>query len=55
MPGTRTDGFDDHPFPLCPVAGSTVQEMACVVSAEQTSSKHDDGHLLPDTFRSFRW
>jgi hypothetical protein len=30
MPGTRTDGFDDHPFPLCPVAGSTVQEMACV-------------------------
>ena len=25
-----TDGFDDHPFPLCPVTGCTVQEMARV-------------------------
>ncbi len=25
-----TDGFDDHPFPLYPVTGCTVQEMACV-------------------------
>lgn len=47
-----TDGFDDHPFPLCTVTGCTVLEMACVRSAEPTASKRGDGHPLNRQIRS---